>query len=107
MLRIYDLVRSVIRRMAEIIREIERHDADLARQMRRALTSVALNLREGSQSQGRNRNARYWNALGSMSEALGGLDVAEDFGYVEGVDEELRRDIARIMAALLRIIGRR
>jgi hypothetical protein len=47
MLRIYELVRSVIRRMAEIIQEIERRDADLARQMRRALTSVALNHARG------------------------------------------------------------
>lgn len=107
MLKIYETARSVVRRMAPVCAGIERHDADLARQLRRALTSVLLNMREGSQSQGRNRNARYWNALGSISEALGGLDVAEDFGYVERVDEELRRDIARIMAALLRILGRR
>ena len=107
MLRIYELVRSVIRRMAVIIAQIERRDPDLARQAKRALASVALNMRESSQSQGRNRNARYHDAAGSMSEALGVLDVAEDLGYVKTVDAELRSDIARIIAVLLRVIGKR
>jgi hypothetical protein len=44
---------------------------------------VLLNMREGSYSQGRNRNARYWNAAGSMNEVLGVLDAAEDLGYVD------------------------
>jgi len=107
MLKIYELVRSVVRRMAVIIAQIEKRDPDLARQMKRALASVMLNMREGSQSQGRNRNARYHSAAGSMSEALGGLDVAEDFGYVKAVDAELRRDAARVIAVLLRVIGKR
>ena len=107
MLKIYDLLRSVIRRMAPIIAQIERRDPDLARQGKRALASAALNMREGSQSQGRNRNARYHDVTGSISETLGVLDVAEDLGYVNAVDAELRRDAARVMMVLLRVIGKR
>ena len=107
MLRIYETARSVVRQTAVVCATIERHDGDLARQMRRALASVLLNMREGSQSQGRNRNARYWNAAGSLSEVLGGLDAAEDLGYVAGVDTALRRDAARVIAGLHSIVGRR
>ena len=107
MLKIYGVARSVVRRMAPVCAGIERHDADLARQLRRALASVLLNMREGSQSQGRNRNARYWNAAGSLSEVLGGLDVAEDLGYVAGVDAALRRDACRVIAGLHSVAGRR
>ena len=74
MLKIYGVARSVVRRMAPVCAAIERHDGDLARQLRRALTSVLLNMREGSHSQGRNRNARYWNAAGSLNEVLGVLE---------------------------------
>ena len=64
-------------------------------------------MREGAYSQGRNRNARYWNAAGSMNEVLGVLDAAEDLGYVDSVDETMRRDAGCVIAALHRIVGRR
>ena len=107
MLKIYGVARTVVRRMRSVCAAIERHDGDLPRQARRALASVLLNMREGAYSQGRNRNARYWNAAGSMNEVLGVLDVAEDLGYVEVVDEEVRRDAACVIVGLHRIVGKR
>ena len=107
MLKIYGIARSVARRMARVCAEIETRDGDLARQARRAMASMLLKMREGAYSQGKNRNARYWNAAGSMSEVLGVLDVAEDLGYVDAVDERMRRDAGCVIAALHRIVGRR
>ena len=107
MLKIYGVARDVARRMAPVCAAIEARDGDLSRQARRAMASVLLNMREGSHSQGRNRNARYWNAAGSMNEVLGALDAAEDLGYVDAVDEALRRDAACVIAGLRRIVGRR
>jgi len=107
MLKIYEVARTVVRRMRPVCAAIERHDTDLSRQARRALSSVLLNMREGSYSQGRNRNARYWNAAGSMNEVLGVLDAAEDLGYVDVVDEAMRRDAACVIAGLHRIVGKR
>ena len=68
MLRIYEVVLEVGRGLRPVIETIERHDADLARQMRRAASSVALNVAEGMYSRGKNRAARYHNAMGSMRE---------------------------------------
>jgi hypothetical protein len=66
--------------------------------------SVALNVSEGTYSRGKNRVARYHNALGSARETLACLEVAEAFGYVGRVDEGLRADFARIIGTLARLV---
>jgi len=73
--------------VGRIVSQVERRDGALANQMRRAIASVALNISEGSGSQGENRNARYFNALGSAREVGTALEVAVAFGYVARVDE--------------------
>ncbi len=77
MLRIYSRVLGVLQTLAPIVKELNRHDPDLARQLRRASASVALNIAEGCGSQGKNRRARYYNALGSARETLACLEVAQ------------------------------
>ena len=52
MLRIYDNVIDMMPALRRVLDAIERRDGDLARQGRKALHSVALNLGEGSYSQG-------------------------------------------------------
>ncbi len=81
-----------------------RRDPDLARQLRRAASSVVLNIAEGSSSQGKNRNARYYNALGSAKEVRACLEVAIAFGYIESVDEALVDELERIIATLINLI---
>lgn len=104
MLKVYAVAREVCGEVAVVAGEVERRDGDLARQMRRAVASVALNLAEGSGSQGRNRNARYFNALGSAREVLACLEVAEAMRYVEGEQAELRGRLNRVVGTLVRVL---
>ena len=104
MLKIYDVSLSVLRKLSPIVATIERHDSDLARQLRRAASSITLNLAEGSGSQGRNRNARYFNALGSAREARACIHVAIAWSYVEKIDADLLDELERVIATLVRLI---
>ena len=104
MLEIYEVSLSVIRKLRSVVGTIERFDSDLAKQLRRAASSVSLNLAEGSGSQGRNRNARYFNALGSAREVRACVHVAIAWGYVESVDAKMLDEIERIVATLIRLI---
>ena len=103
MLNVYPVARQALRRIGEIANQIEKRDPDLARQMRRAGCSVLLNMREGTHSQGRNRNARYWNAAGSADEIHGCLDCAEDLAYLKSVCPELRDELDQVIGTLMKI----
>ena len=78
----YQLSLAAVRLVRPLIERIERHDRDLGRQLRRCLSSVPLNIAEGSRSLGKNRRARYSNAMGSAREAVACLETAEVFGYL-------------------------
>ena len=106
MLEIYDVILEVVRELKPVIDAIQRHDPDLARQMRRAASSVALNTAEGMYSGGRNKGARYQNALGSMRETLACIEVGTALGYVEGLDAKLEDRARRIIGTLVRLIRR-
>src|SRR5260221_14616726 len=105
MLRIYPVMLELIRDLRTSIEAIERRDPDLARQCRRALCSVPLNIAEGSHSQGRNRNARYHNALGSLREALACFETAEALGYMGELAAGRRRAFERVLGTLVCVIG--
>jgi len=67
MLRIYTVALRVAADAADAADRIGRKDPDLARQLRRAAASTPLNIAEGAGSLGKNRRARYANALGSAT----------------------------------------
>jgi four helix bundle protein len=103
MLKIYDDMLDAVRSMRAVIAAIERRDSDLARQLRRAASSVVLNVAEGSGSFGRVRTVRYRTALGSARETLACLRVAEAFGYVESMPEQLEGRMNRVIGTLVRV----
>ena len=106
MLRIHEDAIRCCKSVGAIANEVARKDGDLANQLRRAMSSAALNISEGSGSQGKNRNARYFNALGSALEVSTALQVAVAFGYVGSVDEALFDELDRIRATLYRVLHR-
>ena len=82
----YQLSLQGARAVRPLVERIEVHDRDLGRQLRRCLTSVPLNVAEGSKSAGKNRPARYANAMGSAREVIACLEVAEALGYLQRDD---------------------
>jgi four helix bundle protein len=105
MLRIYQVVLEVLKQLQPALHRIELRDRDLARQLRRCSSSVALNLAEGMYSRGKNRAARYHNALGSARETLACLEVAIVCSYVQP-DPSLHDRLDRIVATLVKLVAR-
>ena len=81
---VYDKARGVVREMGPLLRAIREQDKSLADQMRRAAQSVVLNIAEGRGSDAGNAKARFSTACGSAKEVRAGLNVASDWGYIEG-----------------------
>jgi four helix bundle protein len=104
MLRIYSVIIEVVRALRPIVTQIEVHDRDLARQLRRAASSIALNVSEGSGSNGGTRRERYRNALGSARETGACLDVAVALGYMENVDARVLAQLDQVRATLFHLV---
>jgi four helix bundle protein len=102
MLRIYEMMIDVMKGLRPVVTQIEEHDRDLARQLRRASSSVALNISEGSGSNGGTRRERYRNALGSARETGACLDVAMACGYVGEIDSTLLDRLDKVRAVLVK-----
>ena len=96
---------ELVRLMRLPLATIARRDRGLADQARRALTSVPLNLAEGSRRAGGDRLHAYRVAAGSADEVLVGLRVAEALGYLgEGQAREALDMADRVIAILTRIL---
>jgi four helix bundle protein len=106
MLRIYAVVLELARSLKPVAEELQRRDPDLAKQFRKALTSVPLNLGEGSYNRGKNRYARYHTAAGSMREVLACLEVGAALGYVPEPDAAMRARFDHVLGTLVRLVGR-
>ena len=105
MLRIYPVLLELVRSVGPLVKQLERRDPDLARQCRRALASGPLNVAEGSYSRGKNRAARYHNALGSIREVLACFEVAAALGYLPDIDASLRNRFNQVIGTLVHLVG--
>ena len=104
MLLIYQVIREALREIAPLVVVVERRNSDLGKQLVRAASSILLNVGEGQYSQGRNQSARYYTAMGSANETLACLHVAQDLGFVGGVDPVLLDRLDRIIGTLKNLI---
>ena len=103
MLRVYENSLNVVRLVRSSVGLIGRQDPDLANQLKRAVSSVVLNIAEGSYSRGRNREKHYAIALGSAKETKACLEVAQAFEYIGSVDTQIERELHSICAVLYRL----
>lgn len=69
--------------LAPSLKVVKSKNKNLADQMQRAIESIALNLGEGSRSQGMNRERFFWIASGSLEELVAALRLAKAFGALE------------------------
>ena len=95
----FEVSLEMIAAVRPVIQRVAARDRALSDQMRRSAASVPLNISEGSQRQGRDRQHSYRVAAGSARELRAALRVAQLWGYVdddvvESVDGLLDRELA-------------
>jgi four helix bundle protein len=100
MLKVHDVALGLVKAVAPLAVQIGRHDPDLARQLRRALSSVPLNIAEGSDQRGARRASHYSIALGSAREAWSAIRTAVAWGYIGEPDAGLADGFDRVCATL-------
>ena len=102
-LKIYDVVLELVRSVAPLLAVLRAHSAELGDQCERALISIPLNMAEGSYARGRNKHARYHNALGSAREVLACLETAQAFGWLGSLDSRVNELFRRVIGTLVRL----
>jgi len=102
MLRIHDVALELVREVAPLATAIGRHDASLSKQFRNAMSSVPLNIAEGSDARGARRTSHYQIALGSAREALSALHTAAAWGYIGTLPGDVTRRFDHIIGVLHR-----
>ncbi len=98
---------QAIQTLRPVVGRIRQCDRELGDQVRDALSSVALNIAEGNQSQGGHRIARFSTAAGSNGEARAGLRVAVAWGYVRSAEVSEGDELLDRVAAMLYRLGAR
>ena len=100
MLRVHDLALDLVREVAPLAVAIGREDADLAKQLRRAMSSVPLNIAEGTDQRGARRTSHYSIALGSAREAWSALRTGAAWGYVPEPPQHVKARFDHLIGAL-------
>jgi four helix bundle protein len=90
-----------------LVARIREGDRDLGEQRRRALSSIVLNIAEGSRSHGGHRTARFSTAAGSNGESRAALRVAVAWGYVTADEVSAGESVLDRVGAMLYGLGAR
>jgi four helix bundle protein len=104
MLRVYDVALALVAEVAPLAAAIGRQDPDLAKQLRRSLSSVPLNIAEGSHGRGGRRGNSYQVAMGSAREALSCLETAQAWGLAGDVPASVREKFQAVIGTLHRVV---
>lgn len=100
----YDVSLQVARETRDVVCVLRRLDRDLCRQLQRAVSSVALNVAEGSCRRGKDQIQHYLIAAGSAREACAALKLAEAWGSVDRDRIERPLELLdRVLAMLWRL----
>ena len=102
-----DVTLLAIRRLRDVVGKIRRCDCELGDRIRASLSSVALNLAEGSGSEGGNRLSRFSSAAGSNQETRAALRVAVAWGHVGDAEVAEGEALLDRVAAMLHRLGAR
>jgi four helix bundle protein len=94
-----DVALAVINGIRETLVRLERRDRSLADQARRAATSIVLNIEEGNQRKGGDRQHLFRAAKGSAAELRAALLIGVAWGYI---DEP--RDLLALLERLERLL---
>jgi four helix bundle protein len=103
-LKIYPVIVQLLSDLRPVLARLQKCDPDLARQARRAGSSMVLNTSEGAYSQGRNKRARYFIALGSTREVLSCVEIGIALGYVDVVDAATLDRFQHVLGTLVRLV---
>jgi four helix bundle protein len=106
MLRIVDTIIHLITIVRPLAEQIGRQDPALAKQLRDALSSVALNVAEGSDQRGARRTNHYAIALGSARESLVALRAAVAWGYVPRLEPTVVDEFDKVIGTLVKNVRR-
>ncbi len=95
----YDNALELVRALVPVIKVVREHSSEVALQLERAVTSIVLNIGEGSKRHGKDPVRFYIMADGSASEVRACLDLAEAFGW--SVNSERARELVERQLRLL------
>jgi four helix bundle protein len=104
---VLDLAIQAVEVLRPVVGKIRECDRDLGEQLRRALSSVVLNIAEGSRSHGGHRTARFSTAAGSNGESRAALRLAIAWGYVTADEIEPGEAVLDRVAGMLYGLGAR
>ena len=86
---------------------LARKDAALAKQFRDALSSVALNVAEGSDQRGARRISHYSIALGSARESFVALRAAQAWGHIGAIPPHVTDKFDKVIGTMTNLVKRR
>ena len=103
MTNVHSTIMDLMPRARKAIAQVRRSDFELADDMERCFTRVALDHAVGSATRGTTRVTSLESALSAAARLHAAYDLAQGFGYLRAVEDDLSealREIARTLATM-------